>query len=109
MIYYIQAGEYLKIGYTGSPTADGRLAALQTASPLDLRILATEPGEVVDETALHRRFAHLRVRGEWFRFEGELLDHVARVQGAVVLAPRREPIEDLDKATLAELLARLGD
>ena len=45
---------------------------------LKLRALVTEPGSYRREAELHRRFAHLRVAGEWFRLEGDLLDYVGR-------------------------------
>jgi hypothetical protein len=72
-VYFIrrQVGRgAVKIGYARNPAA--RLAELQTGSDARLEIIATLPGGQVVERALHVRFAHLRLRGEWFRYSGDL-------------------------------------
>ncbi|MFE2073704.1 GIY-YIG nuclease family protein [Streptomyces misionensis] len=46
------------------------------------RPLALEPGDMVRERQLHRQFAHLRLKGEWFRAAPELLDHINRLREA---------------------------
>lgn len=66
-VYFIQAGKYIKIGYTSRPDVAERLAALQTANPVELRLLAAVPGDPTLERLLHRLFGNYRVRGEWFR------------------------------------------
>lgn len=78
MIYFIQAEVIgnIKIGFTDADDADVRLAALQTGSPVPLKILATIPGSQEDEKNLHRRFWAHRVCGEWFKPVAELLDTV---------------------------------
>lgn len=66
-IYFIQGvdGGPVKIGLATSPT--DRLRQLQTASPVELRILRVIEGAVKkDESAIHRKFNHLHIRGEWF-------------------------------------------
>lgn len=69
-VYFIQAGEAgpVKIGTTRDPQK--RLRMLQCAHPdvLELRLAVPE----ADEVLFHQRFSHLRIRGEWFRFEGTL-------------------------------------
>lgn len=72
MIYFITDGEYIKIGFSDAPEL--RIATLQTASPRELRILAIMPGDTLKEVELHNRFSHLRVRGEWFVAEDELIE-----------------------------------
>lgn len=70
-VYFVQAADdrdgLIKIGYA-SESVQKRLAALQTGSPMRLRLL----GVIVDvppdvEKRLHRRFASAREHGEWFR------------------------------------------
>jgi hypothetical protein len=56
-----------------------RLASLQTGQSARLELLAELPGGHRLEAELHKRFAHLRVRGEWFRAEPELLAYVVEV------------------------------
>lgn len=58
-----------------------RLASIQRMSPVALRVLAQFDGGYTLETALHRRFKHLRTHGEWFDF-GDL-DPVAEVTHAI--------------------------
>lgn len=60
----------VKIGYSAEPVK--RIGSLQTASPVRLRLLGVCPGGMQDEAELHTRFAHLHLRGEWFRYTPEL-------------------------------------
>ncbi len=81
-VYFIQAvgGGPIKIGLTDDPT--GRLLSLSTAHPEPLRFLALIPeADSQRERELHKRFAHLRLRGEWFRAESELLEFIASIAG----------------------------
>jgi hypothetical protein len=58
---------------------DRRLENLRTALPFDVVLLASKRGTAKDEAALHKQFEHLRLRGEWFRRERELMEFVERV------------------------------
>lgn len=74
-VYFLAAGPYIKIGKaSGGPSS--RIRELQTGCPFDIRLVAFVEGGVKEEFALHRRFSAYRVRGEWFRNEGELSEHV---------------------------------
>lgn len=54
-----------------------RLSTLQRSSPFELELVAVLPGGGRRaEVAIHRRFAHLRLRGEWFRESPELLSFI---------------------------------
>lgn len=75
MIYFIQSGksEFVKIGYcAGEPKM--RLATLQVGNPEKLVLIAVKEGSKDDEARWHAMFDHLRVRGEWFRWDVELRD-----------------------------------
>lgn len=78
-VYFIQTGVYdddpIKIGVAYSVAT--RLSQLQTGSPWELRLLGTIPGGVAEESALHKRFSHLHIRGEWFEGASELLSFIA--------------------------------
>lgn len=63
----------IKIGFSANPWA--RILELRTTRP-KIRIVATEHGTKLEETALHEKFHIFQVSGEWFRFEGELKTHV---------------------------------
>lgn len=66
MVYFFQllSGGPIKIGFTSSKSPKNRLANLQTAHAEQLICLATTMSH--EEKALHERFAHLRLEGEWF-------------------------------------------
>jgi hypothetical protein len=67
MVYLIASEDsgLIKIGSAANPVT--RLRSLQTGSAERLHLVCTLEGSRVEEAELHRRFAHLRVRGEWFR------------------------------------------
>src|SRR5688572_19771645 len=73
VIYFIEAvgAGLVKIGFTERDVQD-RLRELQTASPHRLKLVASISGDINDESALHKSFAHLRQVGEWFRIDAEL-------------------------------------
>lgn len=62
--------ERVKIGFAGS--VEARFAKMRVDCPSDLRLLAVIDGTQADEKALHRQYAALRARGEWFYYIGEL-------------------------------------
>lgn len=76
-VYFIQADVVglVKIGCTVSPYK--RFNELKNASPVRLRLLKLlrVHGKSRDvEAEFHRRFAHLRAHGEWFRPAPELAE-----------------------------------
>lgn len=70
VIYFIKTGRYVKIGCSDDPA--GRLKQLQTSSPTRLKLVATMPGSFQTECELHKVFDRFRVKGEWFRYDGQL-------------------------------------
>lgn len=77
MIYFIQAADGtgpIKIGVSIRP--EKRLEKVQTFSPVRLQIIKTFKGGNAQELAIHHRFAHLRLHGEWFSPASELLDFI---------------------------------
>jgi len=78
-VYFVQQGDNgaIKIGCSKDPSK--RLAALQTGHSETLRLLTCAPGTQQQERALHDRFAHLRVSGEWFRPGDDLLSYIRLV------------------------------
>jgi hypothetical protein len=78
-VYFIRAGRtnLVKIGW--AKDVDKRHRELQTASPHPLHLIGYMPGSLFDEAAWHERFAHVRVRGEWFRLTTELRGVIGRL------------------------------
>jgi hypothetical protein len=72
-VYFVRAGDNgpIKIGF--SRNVNARIASLQTAHPERLKLLAVRRGHRDSERDFHARFAHLRLEGEWFLPEPELL------------------------------------
>lgn len=103
MIYFVQAEIIgrIKIGHTSGDDAADRLAALQTACPVPLRLIATRPGGRRKERELHGRFAAARVCGEWFDPVPELVRYIGRLQGQAI----RRKTTRLPRATRAESAA----
>lgn len=77
MIYFVQPeGGPIKIGYTLNDLRK-RMAYYQPQIGLPFFVLGTMEGVKEEESRLHQRFARLRLRGDWFRPEPELLDFIA--------------------------------
>lgn len=73
MIYYISDGEYVKIGYTADTrTLRTRLSTLQIGNARPLVLMMLMPGSIEAEGNIHNIHADQRVRGEWFKAEGQL-------------------------------------
>jgi hypothetical protein len=79
-VYLIRQGESGPIKIGTSTDVESRLASLQTANPEPLHLLRTFDGDERIERAIHGRFAHLRLRGEWFKPAAELLAFAAEAQ-----------------------------
>jgi hypothetical protein len=63
-VYFIKAGEHIKIGFTTKP--DMRLKGLATGSAVLMEVLAMIPAKQVEERRAHAAVSAHRVRGEWF-------------------------------------------
>lgn len=83
-----QQTKLLKIGHTEGELQT-RIDTLQTGNPGQLVLLVAIPGTRSDESMLHRRFAELRVAGEWFEPAPALLAWVDAVRGLEKPAAKR--------------------
>jgi hypothetical protein len=66
----------LKIGKTND--VDDRIKNLQVGNPTQLKLIATiscysESHAFAIESELHREYSHLFVRGEWFKYDDDIL------------------------------------
>lgn len=71
-VYFITAREVgrVKIGFSRNPQS--RLVAVQTHSPVELKLERVADGCEAEERTLHERFGTHRVRGEWFTLAPEI-------------------------------------
>lgn len=76
-IYFIECGDFIKIGYSLNPEA--RLRQIQAAMPLRATLLVSIAGNHRRERDLHAKFRHLLEHNEWFRKSQDLLDHIREV------------------------------
>lgn len=76
IVYFIQAGTDgpVKIGKSTRALLATRTAALQTGNPYPLELIGVAPGGHALEREIHALFAHLRMAGEWFYPEPQLLE-----------------------------------
>lgn len=70
VVYFVECGEYLKIGLTND--LQGRMRGLQVGNPTKIKLVGWLSGGRMLEGGLHRRFAHLHCSGEWFRYDTDL-------------------------------------
>lgn len=83
MIYFISdaISGYVKIGLSEDPWK--RIAKIQSDCPGELSVLSIIDGGEAEEAALHARFGNCRIRGEWFRPDSALADHIATLPPAI--------------------------
>lgn len=71
-VYFLRAGESgaVKIGF--ATDLRSRIRGIETGNHEELHIIAAMNGTAADEKALHKKFAAYRIRGEWFKYAGDL-------------------------------------
>lgn len=72
-IYFIQTGDFVKIGRCKPYGIKARLAVFQTHSPYSVHLIRVIKADRSTEKTLHRLFSHLHHHGEWFRYSPEML------------------------------------
>ncbi|HTD72233.1 MAG TPA: GIY-YIG nuclease family protein [Steroidobacteraceae bacterium] len=98
-VYFIQNERgSVKIGHSANPAK--RLASLRVSSPEDLTLIRVIEGEVTTEGQMHKHFSAHRIRGEWFRFNDEML-----TIGVTVSPPREAPVRSGPLVTHTDILA----
>lgn len=78
-VYFVRAGDRVKIGR--AVDLGQRIRALQTMHADELSLVLSIPAHAALEPAIQNRFAHLKVRGEWFRLAPDLIAFIEAVQG----------------------------
>lgn len=93
MIYFIRCGKDgpIKIGLTDGDVAV-RIAYMQVGCPWLLECTGTLAGDAVVEAAMHEKFSHLYMRGEWFYLGADLLSFIDASCNPP-MRPKVEPVE----------------
>lgn len=75
-VYFARQGitGNVKIGFTTDIVK--RIKSLQTGQPHHIWLMRLFDGDQQDEKAAHRRFAHLAIGREWFRFHPDMMGDV---------------------------------
>jgi hypothetical protein len=69
-VYFVQSGCFVKIGFTTNLSK--RIASLQTSATERLELIGSVKCTADRERLYHTNFGRYRLRGEWFKIEGEL-------------------------------------
>jgi hypothetical protein len=105
-VYFIRAGENGPVKIGTAESVHGRLRELQCGNHLELTVLRTIEGGRSEESALHRRYEHLRSRGEWFAFTPDML--VVERSDLVIAKPIVVDLPEMNKALLAAVETALA-
>lgn len=94
MIYIARMGTDgpVKIGIAANPLE--RIAKIQRALPEKMIVIQLVKGGRAGETMLHKRFAHLRLLGEWFTYCDEMTHDFGDLSKLRVLVPGTQHIID---------------
>jgi Meiotically up-regulated gene 113 len=101
--YFIRRGDAIKIGHSAVPRE--RIRDLQVAFPDKLKVLVIAPNTLISEADAHKRFAHLRLSGEWFRVAPELLEFIEELKCEVNAMRKKQSLNEVDPAEWEALVA----
>lgn len=76
VVYFAELHDFIKIGFSGQLDPRSRVDGLETSSPYDITFLHSIPGSMRTERFLHRKFAALHHKREWFRRDDSLLEFI---------------------------------
>lgn len=70
LVYMLQTGPYIKLGFTGQASLNSRLHQIRNASPYDIAVLAARPATYEQEQELHAgavQWRHpTRQKSDWY-------------------------------------------
>lgn len=99
-VYIIRSGEKGPVKIGRGANAEARRRALQTAHPRPLVMLREIEGGRLVERWMHDRFSRLRLYGEWFRFEDEML--------TIEPPPLVDPASAANASLASRIIAKFG-
>ena len=70
MIYFIKAGDYIKVGYSKDEKAfKTRMSSYKTSCPFDVEVINKIEGGVEEEANILNYFIDFHCKGEWFYYD----------------------------------------
>lgn len=78
-VYFIKEAAMGSIKIGISRNVAKRMSELQRVIPQKLECLGCIEGNHMKEKNLHKQFSHLKIRGEWFKPDQELLDFLDQI------------------------------
>ena len=89
MVYFIQSGEYVKVGYTAN--LKSRYKQYVTENPNPVYLLATINGGYDIERKIHKQLKDYKHRGEWFVYTDIVKQKIALIikENALNVEPPR--------------------
>lgn len=104
MIYFIRdaTSDLVKVGFSEKPW--GRFGQIQVHCPHKLDMLAIAPGDMAEEGRLHRLFAPVRHRGEWFRLSGPITVYIATAKARDEIETDWSHTKKIPQIAIAECL-----
>lgn len=89
-IYFVKNGDAVKIGVSKNP--EQRMSELSVSSNGAIQLLAVLDGGHGDEKEFHRKFSRYLIRGEWFKYQGELAKFIATLPPYEKPDPKRRKL-----------------
>lgn len=90
-VYFVKAGVAVKIGYTEGHL-ESRLKAVQQYSACEIELLCSVDGGRKEENRVHKKFLHLRLRGDWYAATPELIEFAKEVSKNGLAAIGKEDV-----------------
>lgn len=74
MIYFIKAGNYIKVGYSKSESSfKYRMSSYKTSCPFEVEVISKIEGGVEEERNILSYFIEFHTRGEWFNYNESIV------------------------------------
>lgn len=75
MIYFLKAGDYIKVGYSKDEKAfKWRLSSYKTSCPFEVMVISKFDGGVDLEKDILNYFINFHTKGEWFNYDKSIED-----------------------------------
>lgn len=76
MVYFVKAGDFIKVGYSKNEKAfKTRLSSYKTSCPFEVEVIATMDGWVDLERDILNYFIKFHAKGEWFHYDESIVDY----------------------------------